>query len=239
MINHKYYKTNHRLYIGLLILSCCIVAISFAFPKDSRWFTVVSGLGCGAFASVLVAWLIEYSNCKHRNKRNSEIVESALTEFILGVKNALINIVNTCASHDSSVDVEKKYTFDQVVTMLENADGLLKEWDMIYHNLGVCINGIDVSTLLVYEPTPQHMEIHSLICNMQQMHVQTDFIGNNYSVSSYSGGTLAYSALKSELKNQIKEVLSIAWDDDNVLEVELPKPLKNGIINQRSVEISS
>ena len=239
MINHKYYKTNHSLYIKLLILSCCIVAISFAFAKDSRWFTVVSGLGCGAFASVLVAWLIEYSNCKYRAERNSNLVDSALTGFKFGVKNALIYIVNTCASHDSSIDVEKKYTFDQVVTLLENADGLLKEWDMIYHNLGVCINGIEASTLLVYEPTPQHMKIHSLICNMQQIHVQMDYIGSNYSVSSYNGESLAYSALKSELTIQIKEVLSIAWDDDHALDVELPEPLKDEIISKRNVVTNS
>ena len=53
---------NCRLYLRLLIVSVLIAVGSLAFTACPTASSLVSNIGCGGIASVVVAWLIEYSN---------------------------------------------------------------------------------------------------------------------------------------------------------------------------------
>lgn len=70
-------ETNKLLYILLLVLALAIVLISLLIPIDCQWFTIVAGVGCGALASVVVAWLINVADCK-RHKAELEKKKSLI-----------------------------------------------------------------------------------------------------------------------------------------------------------------
>lgn len=183
-------------------------------------------------ASVIVAWLIDYANCKNRETRNRELLISALNNLLLAVINTSYGIICTCASYDECIDFNKDYSFDEIIEMLINADGNHKEWDILYHNLGSAMSSFDTTTLIVFEPTQKHMELHSLIHNIQQSHMQIDYIMNNYKTESNNGESIAYCSLKFELSVQIKEIFKIAGI--NIQKVEIPEALKEEIINKRN-----
>lgn len=193
--------------------------------EESKWISILSGLGCGAFASAFVAWLIELANWRIKIQRSNEILEVALSAFKIAVQNTLISIIDTCANYDKSIDVRIKYTIDQVVGLLNNADGQLSDWDRIYHNLGVELNRFEELTTLVYEPTPRNVKIHSIISNMKQNHNLYNDFTNKYIVSNNESGSLAYCFLESELSNQITYVF-LLWNAGQPLQVELPETLK-------------
>ena len=63
----KKQKLNWILYLGLGFLSIGIMFSSLIVKGYIEWFTILSGIGCGAFASVLIAFLIEVTNVTQKN----------------------------------------------------------------------------------------------------------------------------------------------------------------------------
>lgn len=86
----KSFKSNHFLYVCLLLLFLAISLTSFLISMESPWFTLVAGFGCGGFASVLVAWLIDVATCKVNNKKaefnKKEIFSELISSFETGVQ---------------------------------------------------------------------------------------------------------------------------------------------------------
>jgi len=68
---------NKKLYITLLIVLGVIILVSLAIPVTSPFFAIVTGIGCGGAASVIVGWLIDAANCR-QNKQKAEINRDAL-----------------------------------------------------------------------------------------------------------------------------------------------------------------
>lgn len=69
------YKPNRKLYMSLLASSIVVTLIALIIPSCNPWFTVVTGIGCGGIASVIVAWLIEAANCREKKTRSKEVYE--------------------------------------------------------------------------------------------------------------------------------------------------------------------
>ena len=86
----KSFKSNHILYVCLLLLFLAISLTSLLIYMESPWFTLVAGLGCGGFASVLVAWLVDIVTCKANNKKakfyQQEIFYELISSFETGVQ---------------------------------------------------------------------------------------------------------------------------------------------------------
>lgn len=76
--NKKKHKVNILLYASLFLLSISIIISSLFFKIDNRWFVLLSGIGCGCFASVLIALLIEISHYKAMNKKSMQVLDFAI-----------------------------------------------------------------------------------------------------------------------------------------------------------------
>lgn len=63
------FKPNRKLYMWMLFISMIITLCSMFIPQDDRCFVVVTGVGCGAIASSIVAWLIDEANCRRDAER--------------------------------------------------------------------------------------------------------------------------------------------------------------------------
>ena len=86
----KPFKANHWIYLCLLLLFLIVSLASLLICMDSPWFTIIAGLGCGGFASVLVAWLIDIATCKGNNKKaklyQKEIFSELKSSFETGIQ---------------------------------------------------------------------------------------------------------------------------------------------------------
>ena len=86
----KSFKPNHILYVCLLLLFLAISLTSLLICMESPWFTIVAGLGCGGFASVLVAWMIDVATCKAKNRKATlyqlEIFSELISSFETGIQ---------------------------------------------------------------------------------------------------------------------------------------------------------
>lgn len=67
------HKPNTALYVKMMFGSFAILLLLFIIPQTSAWFAIISGIGSGCVASVIVAWLIDTSTCKRYNERDVEI----------------------------------------------------------------------------------------------------------------------------------------------------------------------
>ena len=66
-------KPNRRFYSILLCAAVLVSVIAVFIPMLNPWFTIITGIGCGGIASVIVAWLVDEANCSSISKRNMEI----------------------------------------------------------------------------------------------------------------------------------------------------------------------
>ncbi len=72
----KKQKINWLLYAILGLLSIGIIAASLWAKESTEWFTILSGVGCGSFASVAIAFLLELANVIQKERKNVSIFES-------------------------------------------------------------------------------------------------------------------------------------------------------------------
>jgi hypothetical protein len=78
------------------VLSIGIIAASLSVRNCSEWFTIISGIGCGAFASVLIAFLIELANVSQKNSKNISIFESYFGKLYFSFSQLLSSFVIAC-----------------------------------------------------------------------------------------------------------------------------------------------
>ena len=67
------YQPDRKFYLSLLLFAMAITVFALLIPTLCPWFTIVTGIGCGGIASVIVAWLIDEANCREKEKRNRAI----------------------------------------------------------------------------------------------------------------------------------------------------------------------
>lgn len=89
------YKTPHKTYVILLLISICIATCTF-FVRESSWNTIVASLGAGGIASVCVAWLIDIRNTKIRAIDNKEKAEGLMNQLIRIFRRLLWVTANEC-----------------------------------------------------------------------------------------------------------------------------------------------
>lgn len=130
----KKQRVNWILYLVLGFASITIVAFSLKIKENAEWFTIVSGIGCGAFASVIIAFLIEVSNVAHVNRKNGAIFESYFAKLYFTFANLLFSLVTACDKEKRN-DIGELFWFDwlervikeQIETPKLSAKGFLVE----------------------------------------------------------------------------------------------------------------
>lgn len=89
------YKTPHKTYILLLVLSILITGIPF-LVEDNPWSTIISSIGTGGIASVCVAWLLDDRNTRNRNNENKKRIEIILTQIVQAYLRLMWVTANEC-----------------------------------------------------------------------------------------------------------------------------------------------
>lgn len=114
----KKQQINWILYLILGILSIIIVALSLLVKEHAEWFTIVSGIGCGAFASVFIAFLIEVSNVSQKKQKNMTVFESYFSKLYFTFANLLCSLVTACDKEKLN-GVEELFWFDWLERFIE------------------------------------------------------------------------------------------------------------------------
>lgn len=142
------YKPNNRLYGILLSASLVVIAGSFIVPASTRLFSLLIGIGCGGLASVVVAWLIDLSNCRQQEHLQQRILDQVFLMFDGIIPSQLQEILVDCAERDSGIDLEKQYTPEEVREILDDANWKDLCWGARYRAVHMAFEKVDRQTLL-------------------------------------------------------------------------------------------
>ena len=104
---------NRKLYIYLLIASLVIVILSLLIPHSSALFSIVTGIGCGGFASVIVAWLIDEAKCKQERRKTETNRDSIFYQLELLFESGVQVFAYQCAATDQSVNERSERTWNE------------------------------------------------------------------------------------------------------------------------------
>ena len=82
------YKTNLKLYLSLSLITLIGFVILFvlAYIEEFNFkdgFLSLAGLFGGSFSSVLIAWLIEYSQCRNKNEQFKNHLNYVYYDFLM------------------------------------------------------------------------------------------------------------------------------------------------------------
>ena len=114
----KKQKVNWLLYLILSILSIKIIVTSLLVKNCDDWFTIISGIGCGAFASVVTAYLIELANVSQRNQKNIDIFEICFGKLYFSFAQLLSSLTIAC-DKEKQKNVGELYWFDWIEKIIE------------------------------------------------------------------------------------------------------------------------
>lgn len=114
-------NTNVFTYFVLLAISIILLICSLNFDTSEKQFTILSSLGCGGIASVIVAWLVECSNIKINKEKNKAIINQLLNSFDLFVEFECQRAISNCCRY-FDMDVEKNYSISEIKTYLNELD---------------------------------------------------------------------------------------------------------------------
>ena len=67
------HKPNHCIYALMTVIDIVLMLILFIVPQESVSYVIISGITSGGIASIVVAWLIDASNCRSLNLRDDNI----------------------------------------------------------------------------------------------------------------------------------------------------------------------
>lgn len=104
----KSFKPNHILYVWLLFLFLAISLASLMICTASPWFTLVAGLGCGGFASVLAAWMVDAATCKVNNKKAALYQQEIFSELISSFETGIQPFIFECELLDENCKHQSK-----------------------------------------------------------------------------------------------------------------------------------
>lgn len=153
----KPFKANHILYVSLILLFLAISLTSLRICMESPWFTLVAGLGCGGFASVLVAWLVDVATCKVNNNKAKFYQDEIFSELISSFETGIQPFIFECELLDESCKQQSK---------------TWKEWLEVSHSL--CENQkAFVTKYLVFE---RDISEKIKILNYQKVQLRQDGI---------------------------------------------------------------
>lgn len=124
-------KPNRRLYVSLSTIFITITFAALLIDNKSAWFTVLTGIGCGGIASVIVAWLVDLANCKLQSNKQKKLAEFALNNFHVSVCYYLETIADLCVDNDPKME-RQKHSFEEwvqiYVSKLKNGITVRRPW---------------------------------------------------------------------------------------------------------------
>lgn len=162
-MKQRLYKPNQRLYCLLLAGSLAFLIFSVLLPFSSKWFTVLSGIGCGGIASAAVAWMIDVANCKHKEAINKDFLQQLFFDYDALVKHELSITLKWCAERNAGIDINKKYDIHEIQAIISKADENSSFWVSRYESLGAAHSSVNNSLLLVGDLTKDHTSLFSLM----------------------------------------------------------------------------
>ena len=229
--NRLAYKTDHKFYLIFLIISLLLVVLIGIAPVDAKWFSILTGVSCGATASIVIAWIIDVNNCVKRNQLNQIILNQLLEWFDMGVLNEMRTILREVAIRNIVFDIDRSYSINEIIKIVRNEDGNLPIWKMHCDNLGTVFSSIDISRLVSYDPTEQHLKLYRELQQAQRMHATYSYITSNAIVTpkDLNSGSFEYSVVVGDLES-IEKINRIR--DKKVL-YEIDESFKNEIIGKR------
>ena len=121
----KEHAPNNRPYIFLLLFSIFVLLSLLFIPQDSVWYIIASGIGSGSIASVLVAWLVDLSNCRVQNKRDAKIRFFFFDDLFFSI-GRLLEILPMY----SNIEEQSKRKWFEWFDAMMNSDIKLKEDDV-------------------------------------------------------------------------------------------------------------
>lgn len=143
-------ETNKFAYFSLLILFLGLSLWSLGFETNEKPFTVLSSLGCGGLASVVVAWLIEKSNNRIIKRRNESIINQLLISFDTYVMIECERALIQCAKHQD-IDIDNEYTISEILSMLEEEKCEAVYFEGFATAVEKGLNGVTEVTLLNFD----------------------------------------------------------------------------------------
>ncbi len=196
------YKTNHVFYICVLALSILVTFSSLCVSVEELR-SVLSGIGCGGVASIIIAWIIDVMNCKNRKVLNDNVLNQIFQQFDLSVQYEMRTVIEECALRNPSIDTEKDYTLGEIKRIVENEDGSIDDWKRHYHNLGVAFSTVDPSVILSYDPSEKHAELYTSILQGHISHNSYSTIMSMGAINACAedGSTLEYNMLCFDIEN--------------------------------------
>ena len=169
----KFYKANARIYIPLLITASIIMVVSKAISTDNPWFAIVSGVGCGGFSSVLVAWLVDVANCRANNKNTQKMMEKMLLYADMRIATLMeVDILYLHAMHND-IDIDTSYSIDDMIVFIDSVQRihtkLIHGW---FKEITDCVLGFDVEKLFLCGNSEQNTKIYAAYnsCKMVCLH---------------------------------------------------------------------
>lgn len=153
--------TNICAYLALLIFFTGLFVVSLLFDTSEKPFTVLSSIGCGGIASVVVAWLVENSNNRAIRNRNKNIINQLLYGFdtfvIVECQRAL-----GCCAKAQDIDIDKSYTIPEICSMLTKIDEKNVYFRGFTNIIEKGLNGITEVTLLSFDQSDLGSTLYDL-----------------------------------------------------------------------------
>ena len=189
------YKTDHKFYVILLLISLLIVVLIGIAPVDAKWFSILTGVSSGAIASIIIAWVLDVNSCIKRNQLNQTMLDQLLEWFDMGVLNEMSTILYEVATRNNVFDIDRSYSIDEIIEIVKNEDGNLPDWKMHCGNLGTDFSSIDISRLVSYDPTEQHLRLYRELQQAQRMHATYSYITSKATVTPQDSGAGSFEYL--------------------------------------------
>ena len=171
---------NKRLYPLLFSVSLLITIVALLIPADSKWFSLLSSIGCGAVASVLIAWLVELSNWRADRIRKTEIRKSYLNSFFNEFESGILGFVQICCKAMAVPGDEPHMTWHEWCVHAFNCIGDNKAYCVLFVESCVYfLEGLDAQLKQI--ENQKSALLASGIINPEDIRAASDIMGfNNY-----------------------------------------------------------
>ena len=108
-----------QVYIWLLLVSVIICVSSIFISKCTVIFTIVSGVSGGAFASTLVAWLIDWQNTRESKKKKEYLQRTILHPMKTSMHTLIFNFGRLSCDLDNNISKEETKKWDDWAKILQ------------------------------------------------------------------------------------------------------------------------
>ena len=108
-----------QVYIWLLLASIVICVSSILISEYTVLFTIVSGISGGAFASTLVAWLIDWQNARESKKKKAYLQKIILHPMKTTLSTMILNFGRLACELDNTISKTEPKQWDEWVQIVQ------------------------------------------------------------------------------------------------------------------------